>query len=118
MTYAQIFTYHIDLPTKEAYLKNFVDPYAEALSKVNGLISKVWMADYKNKYASFYLWESKEAMDAFMNSPMVAGLGKIPFLTNLSITEYPVVEEASEITRGMSKKSEKSLVTPEAMTGF
>jgi hypothetical protein len=101
MHYAQIFTYYIDLPSKEEYLKNFVDPYAVALSKVQGLISKVWMADFKNKYASFYLWETKEAMDDFMNSPMVAGLAKIPFLKDLSIVEYPVVEEASKITRGI-----------------
>jgi heme-degrading monooxygenase HmoA len=101
MTYAQIFTYHIDLPSKDEYLKNFVDPYAESLSKVKGLISKVWLADFESKYASIYLWESKEAMDDFMNSPMVAGLAKIPFLKDLKIVEYPVVEEASRITRGI-----------------
>lgn len=101
MKYAQIFTYHIDLPSKEAYVKNFVDPYAESLSKVKGLISKVWLADFESKFASFYLWETKEDMDNFMNSPMVAGLAKIPFLKNLTIVEYPVVEEASIITRGI-----------------
>lgn len=101
MYYAQIFTYHLDLPSKEEYLKNFVDPYAEALSKVKGLISKVWMSDFDSKYASFYLWDSREAMQDFMNSPMVAGLAKIPFLKDLSIVEYPVVEEASRITRGI-----------------
>ena len=101
MNYAQIFTYHIDLPSKEEYLKNFVDPYAESLAQVKGLISKVWMADFENKYASFYLWETKEDMENFMNSPMVAGLAKIPFLKNLTIVDYPVVEEASRITRGI-----------------
>lgn len=101
MHYAQIFTYHIDLPSKEEYVKKFVEPFAEAISKVNGLVSKVWMADFENKYASFYLWESKEAMDDFMKSPMVAGLAKIPFVKDLHIVEYPVVEEASRITRGI-----------------
>lgn len=101
MKYAQIFTYQIDLPSKEEYLKNFVDPYAESISQVKGLISKVWLADFENKYASFYLWETKEAMENFMNSPMVAGLAKIPFLKDLTIVEYPVVEEASRITRGI-----------------
>ena len=101
MKYAQIFTYHIDLPSKEEYLKNFVDPYAESISKVKGLISKVWLADFENKYASFYLWETKAAMENFMNSSMVAGLAEIPFLKDLTIVEYPVVEEASRITRGI-----------------
>jgi hypothetical protein len=34
---------------------------------------------------------------------MVAGLAKIPFLKDLTITEYPVVEEASTITRGIKR---------------
>ena len=101
MHYAQIFTYRIDLPSKEEYLKQFVYPYAESISKVKGLISKTWLADFENKYASFYLWESKEAMDDFMNSPMVAALAKIPFFKDLKIVDYPVVEEASKITRGI-----------------
>ncbi len=101
MYYAQIFTYRIDLPSKEEYLKNFVYPFAESISKVKGLVSKTWLADFENKYASFYLWETKEAMDDFMNSPMVAGLAEIPFLKDLKIVEYPVVEEASRITRGI-----------------
>jgi hypothetical protein len=67
MNYAQIFTYSIDLPSKEDYLQKFVYPFAEPISKVKGLISKTWMADFKDKYASFYLWETKEAMDDFMN---------------------------------------------------
>jgi hypothetical protein len=32
---------------------------------------------------------------------MVAGLAKIPFLKDLKIVDYPVVEEASRITRGI-----------------
>lgn len=101
MKYAQIFTYHVDLPSKEEYLKNFVDPFADSLSKVNGLISKLWQADFESQYASIYLWETKEAMEDFIKSPMVAGLANIPFLKDLKIVEYPVVEEASMITRGI-----------------
>ena len=102
MIYAQIFTYKIDLPSKEEYFKNFVDPYADGLSKVKGLISKVWMSDFENKYASFYLWESKDDMDNFMKSPVITEvLAKLPFIKDLVIVDYPVVEEASKITRGI-----------------
>jgi hypothetical protein len=52
-------------------------------------------------YASFYLWESKEAMEDFMNSQMVVGLAIIPFVKDLKIVDYPVIEEASRITRGI-----------------
>jgi len=105
MRYAQIFNYRIDLPSREEYLKQFVYPYAESISKVKGLISKTWLADFESKtYASFYLWESKEDMDNFMNSPMVAALAKIPFFKDLKIVDYPVVEEASKITRGIKQE--------------
>ncbi len=103
MIYAQIFTYKIDLPSKEEYFKNFVDPYAEALAKTKGLISKTWMADFDKKFASFYLWESKEDMDNFMKSPVITEVvAKLPFIKDLVIVDYPVVVEASKITRGIS----------------
>ena len=101
MHYAQIFTYHIDLPSKAEHLTDFVDPYAEHISRINWLKSKVWMADFDNRFASFYLWENKEAMDAFMQSGISKGLGQIPFVKNLSIVDYPVVKQATRITKGI-----------------
>lgn len=101
MKYAQIFTYNIDLASKQEYLQNFVYPYAAHISTIKGLVSKTWLADFGNKFASFYIWETKEAMDAFMQSPMVEGLAKIPFVKDLHIVSYPVIEEASKITRGI-----------------
>ena len=100
MRYAQIFRYVLDLPA-DAYHKNFVDPYAEGIAAAPGLVSKTWMADFEKKeFASFYIWESKEAMDAFMAAPAIARVAAEPFLKDLSITAIPVVEDASRITRG------------------
>jgi hypothetical protein len=101
MKYGQIFTYRIELPSKEEYIKQFVDPFAETIANVKGLISKVWMGDFENQFSSFYLWETKEDMDNFMNSPMIEGVAKLPFLKDLKIVAIPVVTEASEITRGI-----------------
>ena len=50
---------------------------------------------------SFYLWETKEAMELFMASPAIAKVAGEPFLKHLSITAIPVVEDASRITRGV-----------------
>jgi Putative mono-oxygenase ydhR len=100
MQYAQIFRYTLSLNSSE-YSARFVEPYALAISGVNGLIRKTWMADFdQGIFASVYIWSSKSAMDAFMASPAIAKVASEPFIKDLSITSIPVHEEASAITRG------------------
>jgi len=79
-----------------------VEPDAPVLANVNGLISKVWLADEeKNTFGGFYLWESKEAMEAFMHSDLVKAVVSRPFVKNVSSVDYTVSETASKITRGL-----------------
>lgn len=100
MRYAQIFRYVLTL-TEAEYQERWMKPYAEAIAAVPGLISKTWMADFETKtFASFYIWEDKASMDAFMASPAIAKVAAEPFLKDLIITEIPVHEDASRITRG------------------
>jgi hypothetical protein len=101
MRYAQIFRYTLTFEPSH-YGAKFVDPYAQGIADFPGLIRKTWMANFDTKeFASFYLWESKEAMDLFMASPAIAKLAAEPFLKDLVITALPVVESASAITRGI-----------------
>ena len=89
MHYAQIFRYKLEMDEKD-YDAKFVNPYAEGIAIFPGLISKTWMADFKNReFSSFYVWDSKEAMDKFMASPVIAKVTKAPFLKDLSITNIP-----------------------------
>jgi Putative mono-oxygenase ydhR len=100
MRYAQIFRYSLTLNPAD-YNSRFVEPYADAISGVQGLIRKTWMADFQNGvFASFYVWRDKKSMDDFMSSPAVAKVASEPFLKDLVITAIPVYEAASEITRG------------------
>lgn len=100
MRYAQIFRYTLEMPA-DSYTKNFVDPYAKEIAAAPGLVSKTWMANFDSKeFASFYIWESKEAMDAFMASPAIGRVAAEPFLKDLNITAIPVMEAPSKITRG------------------
>ncbi|GAB2916689.1 YdhR family protein [Rheinheimera gaetbuli] len=100
MRYAQIFRYVLTLNEAE-YPDRWMKPYAEAIAEVAGLISKTWMADFETKtFASVYIWEDKASMDSFMASPAIAKVAAEPFLKDLVITEIPVHEEASAITRG------------------
>ena len=99
---AQIITYQLNDISQADYLKKMVEPDAPILAKVNGLISKVWLADVaKNTFGGFYLWESKQAMEAFMHSDLVKAVVSRPFVTNVSSVDYPVNETASRITRGL-----------------
>ncbi|AHG89503.1 Putative mono-oxygenase ydhR [Gemmatirosa kalamazoonensis] len=99
---AQIITYQLDDISQAEYLRKMVEPDAPVLANVNGLISKVWLADEeRNAFGGFYLWESKEAMDAFMHSDLVKAVVSRPFVKNVSSVDYEVNETASRITRGL-----------------
>lgn len=99
---AQIITYQLNDISQADYLKQMVEPDAPVLANVNGLISKVWLSDVdKNSFGGFYLWESKEAMNSFMNSDLVKAVVSRPFVKNVSSVDYEVNETASRITRGV-----------------
>jgi len=100
--HAQIITYQLGDISQEEYLKQMVVPDAPVLADVDGLISKVWLADEaRNTFGGFYLWESKKAMEAFMHSDLVAAVVSRPFVKNVSSIDYSVDEAASRITRGL-----------------
>jgi|SRR5437868_6019061 len=99
---AQIITYQLKDISQAEYLKQMVEPDAPILASVNGLISKVWLADeQKNTFGGFYLWETKAAMEAFMHSELVAAVVSRPFVKNVSSVDFTVNEAASKITRGL-----------------
>ena len=61
------------------------------------------MTDFEaSRFASFYVWRSKEDADRFMASALVARFAAEPFLRDLSIQGLPVSQHASRITRGLS----------------
>jgi hypothetical protein len=100
--HAQIITYQLNDISQADYQKQMVEPDAPILADVSGLIAKVWLADEeKNTFGGFYLWESKEAMETFMQSDLVAAVVSRPFVTNVSSVDYTVNEAASKITRGL-----------------
>jgi hypothetical protein len=100
--HAQLITYHLADISQAEYFKKMVEPDAPVLANVPGLISKVWLADEeKNRFGGFYLWESKNAMDTFMHSDLVAAVVSRPFIKNVSSVDYAINEPASRITRGL-----------------
>jgi len=72
------------------------------LANVQGLMSKVWLADEeKNTFGGFYLWENRAAMEAFMHSDLVKAVVSRPFVKNVSSVDFEVNENASRVTRGL-----------------
>jgi hypothetical protein len=99
---AQLITYQLKDISQAEYLQQMVEPDAPILAKVPGLISKVWLTDIKkNSFGGFYLWESKTAMENFMNSDLVKAVVSRPYVTNVASVDYEVNQSASLITRGL-----------------
>lgn len=100
--HAQLITYQLKDISQADYLRQMVEPDAPILAAVKGLISKVWLADIeKNTFGGFYLWESKKAMQDFMNSDLVKAVVSRPYVKNVSSVDYDVNQSASLITRGL-----------------
>ena len=100
--HAQLITYQLQDISQPEYLKQMVEPDAPILAKVKGLISKVWLADIeKNTFGGFYLWESKLAMQDFMNSDLVKAVVSRPFVKNVTSVDFDVNQKPSLITRGI-----------------
>jgi hypothetical protein len=99
---AQLITYQLKDISQAEYLKQMVEPDAPILANVKGLVSKVWLSDTeKNSFGGFYLWESKAAMEEFMNSDLVKAVVSRPFVKNVASVDYEVNQDASLITRGL-----------------
>ena len=60
-----------------------------------------WQTKKKIHLVVFICGESKEAMETFMQSDLVAAVVSRPFVKNVSSVDYTVNEAASRITRGL-----------------
>ncbi len=97
---AQLITYQLMDISQAEYLKRMVEPDAPILAKVPGLISKTWLTDEaKNTFGGFYLWESKAAMETFMQSDLVKAVVSRPFVKNVSSVDFEVNQKPSMISR-------------------
>ena len=103
--HAQLITYRLTDISKAEYLKQMVEPDAPVIAKVPGLVSKVWLADEeRNTFGGFYLWENKTVMDDFMQSDLVRAVVSRPFVKDVASVDFEVNQNASRITRGLSKE--------------
>ena len=97
----QIINFNLDGIGRSEY-DQVCDDLAQTFADVPGLISKHWLAnDGTNTYGGVYVWESKDAYEAFIASELFAAVGGNPALTNVSSLDFDVIEAPTRITRGM-----------------
>lgn len=82
--------------SKEDLTEPFTE-YANAVTGVDGLVSKTWIADGE-VLGGFHIFTSRQAADVYLGSEMVAGLTSNPAFSGFEISHYEVLEELSRIT--------------------
>ena len=82
-----------------AQYEEVCDELAPAFAAIPGLISKTWLANEEtNTYGGVYLWESREAMDAYKAGEIYASIGANPALVNVTATDFEVIAGPSKVT--------------------
>ena len=71
--------------------------YANALTGVEGLISKTWIRD-GSTLGGFHIFSSRTDAESYLNSQMVAGLTSNPAFSDFQIRHFDVLDELSAIT--------------------
>ena len=77
-----------------------VTPMAEPIAGMSGLVWKIWLLNEVDREAGgIYLFESREAAQAFVNSDAVKSFIAQPSITNVSAKMFEPDEVLSKITR-------------------
>ena len=98
--HVQVVNFNLEGISRAEY-ETVCNELAAAFAALPGLVSKHWLADEKNNtYGGVYIWETREAYDAFVNSELFAGVGANPALVNISSKDFDVIEAPSRVTRG------------------
>ncbi len=97
---AKIVQLNFNLNISGAEWKETAASLAQAFADLPGLQWKLWMLNEETGEAGgIYLFEDETARQGFLNGPLAAQVKAAPFLRDLSIKQFEVMEEVSEITR-------------------
>lgn len=88
-----------NLNSKE--LETAFTPAADAISSFPGLRWKIWISNHDLKTAGgIYCFESEEALDFYLASPIISALKSKPFVQDIEIKTFAVLPELTSVTRG------------------
>ncbi len=87
-----------------ADLKNGFTPLVNDIATVPGLRWKIWIMNEKEDEAGgIYYFDDEDAVQAYLEGPIVAGLKTHPALSEISAKQFDVLEDFTTVTRGPMK---------------
>ena len=76
---------------------------AQTFADLPGLISKHWLANEEtNTYGGVYFWESKEALQEYLNSEVFSQVANNPSFANATSKDFAILEAPTKTTRGLT----------------
>jgi hypothetical protein len=95
----QIVTFQLAGLDPEAY-KAHCEAKAPAFTEIPGLRAKAWLSNSStNTYGGVYAWDSREAMEAYVDGPIFGALLANPGMAGVTTRDFGVLERPTEITR-------------------
>ncbi len=81
-----------------------VESVAPVFADMPGLVSKTWLADEQtNTYGGVYVWQDREAMEAYKETDVYKGLVANPYFKDVTVRDFAVLEGPTRITHGMAE---------------
>jgi hypothetical protein len=98
-TNAQIIQSSFKLRISSADYEQICRQVAEHIAEVPGLVWKAWILNEARQEAGgVYLFESKEAADAFLEGPVISQLENNPSFADVRIKTFDLLTEPSAVT--------------------
>jgi hypothetical protein len=97
-----IVTFNLKDLSDADYHKACVDE-APTFAVLPGLASKTWLAnDATNTYGGVYVFEDRDALDAYLGSDLFKSFATDPTLPNLTAEAFGILDAPGAITRGLT----------------
>jgi Putative mono-oxygenase ydhR len=95
----QVVTFQLAGLEPDAY-RAHCNTVAPAFAEIPGLRAKAWLANPPtNTYGGVYAWESRQAMEDYVNGPIFGSLLANPGIADVTTRDFGVLERPTEITR-------------------
>ena len=99
--HVQIINFQLKGVSESDYV-NLCDTLAPGFAAVPGLVSKVWLANSDSgMYGGVYLWHDRQSMENFAETDLFNSVATHPNLTNITSTDFAVLEHPTAVTRGL-----------------
>ena len=99
----QIINFGLRDISEEQYSRQ-AESVAHAFADLPGLVSKTWLANKEtNTYGGVYVWQDREAMEAYKRTAIYKGMLADPHFKDLTVKDFAVLEVPTRVTRDLEK---------------